>query len=238
MVPPEATPTFLRPLMDPYILLAGKSMHLIESIGKLKHIQEGVVHSPSKGTATSFVGVSGSTPNPDLYQDFLRALSERHSPHGLVRPHGLGVESCDLSCDLDQDEERGWRVTPLPHYDSLMNSYLELLKKSAHKGPPNNSGVLEIALPESSLVPLNCLIQDKLHPLLQHHYKIVCVTTPTWWLCYLSFEPTGVWSTGGFVEVRVQPDGAYTSGTAIFSDGGGASHASVHERSVLPGEPN
>lgn len=179
MVPPEATPTFLHSLMDPYILLAGKSTHLIESIGKLKHIQEGVVHSPSKGTlANSFsssVGVSGSTPIPDLYQDFLRALSESDSPHGLIRPHGL-VESCDQSCDLsaeDQDSERGWRVTPLPHYDSLMNSYLELLKKSAHEDPPNNSGVLKITLPESSLVPLNCLIQDKLHPLLHHHYKIV-----------------------------------------------------------------
>lgn len=183
MVPPEATPSFLCSLMDPYILLAGKSMHLIESIGKLKHIQEGVVHSPSKGNlASSFsssVGVSGSAPIPDLYQDFLGTMSESNSPHGLIRPHGL-VESCDQSCDLstedgaEQDSGRGWRVSPLPHYDSLMNSYLQVLKDSAQHDPPNKSGVPKITLPESSLVPLNLLIQNKLHPLLQHHYKIVC----------------------------------------------------------------
>lgn len=183
MVRHEATPTFLRPLMDPYILLAGKSMHLIESIGKLKQIQEGVVHSPSKGNLTSSfsssMGVSDSAPIPDLYQDFLQVLSESNSPHGRIRPHGL-AESCDQSCDLsteggmEPDSGRGWRVSPLPHYDSLMNSYLQVLKNSGQHGPPNNSGVLRSALPESSLVPLNILIQDKLHPLLDHHYNIVC----------------------------------------------------------------
>ena len=177
MVPPDSAPLFLCPLMDPYILLAGKSMHLIESIGKIKQIQEGVVHSPSKGTlASSFcsnVGVGGSI--PDLYQDLLQAMSERDTPSGgLVRPRGL-AESCDYVTggNREEGEGRGWRVTPLPHYDPVMNSYLQVLMESAEEEPPEQSRGPKIELPESSLVPLNLLIQEKLHPLLRHHYEIV-----------------------------------------------------------------
>lgn len=171
----DATPTFLRRAMD-RILLAGKSMHLIESIGKLKHIQEGVVHSsPSKGGVASKIASKGgvTTPPPtSLYQDFLQSLARLEPP-----VESCDQPSCDVSCDVSGDPGAagdGWSVTGLDHYDSLMNSYLELIKTtSTPRGPPEKWGARDVSLPRSSLVPLNLLIQDSLHPLLQQHYKTV-----------------------------------------------------------------
>lgn len=175
IVATDATPTFLQCVFG-WILLAGKSMHLIESIGKLKHIQEGVVHSsPSKWCVVSPRDVNWgmATPNSptDLYQDFLKSLA-------LLGPP---VESCDMSrsCDMSgshdpDDSGAGWKVTGLDHYDHLMNSYLNLIKtNSTPHRPPDRWGTRDVSLPDSSLVPLNQLIQDNLCPLLQQHYKTV-----------------------------------------------------------------
>ena len=89
----DTTPAFLLKGLE-RILLAGKSMHLIESIGKLRHIQEGMVHtSPSKGGVVSPRGgnalvTSPPGPTSDLYQ-FVRTLSQQMPPPvpGLVRSH-------------------------------------------------------------------------------------------------------------------------------------------------------
>ena len=174
----ESTPSFLRPVARE-ILLAGKSMHIIESIGKLKHMQEGVVHSsPSKGGLVSPVPSDGgvvighATPT-DLYQDFLKAMSEIGSSGGIQL-----VESCDQSRDGSCDSRTGeWEVRGLEHYDPLMNAYLDVIEEKAN--PPRKSGVWmssggrEMVLPKSRLIPLNLLIQDHLYPLLQHHYRMV-----------------------------------------------------------------
>ena len=190
----DATPTFLDHMI-PHILLAGKSMHLIESIGKLKHIQEGVVHtSPSKGgVATSKStggGMAGPTSPSDLYQDFLRAMS-------LLKPPPAVVGSCDRSHDRSCDtlggsrttrggshdaHDRshdcsgvgaGWEVTGWDHYDTLINSYLKLIASPPANRPLEKWGARDVPLPWSLLVPLKLIIQDTLSPLLQHHYETV-----------------------------------------------------------------
>ena len=89
----DAVPTFLHPVLE-CVLLAGKSLHLMESIGKLKHIQEGVAHSsPSRGClptpSKEDLDVTGTTifPSGSVYQEFLRTLSE-------FKP---SIQSCDRS---------------------------------------------------------------------------------------------------------------------------------------------
>ena len=167
----DATPTFLRHAIG-RILLAGKSMHLIESIGKLRHIQEGVVaSSPSKGGVVSPRASDWDVTTPptptDLYQDFVKSLA-------LLGPP---VRSCDTSCDRPPDPDDsgvGWKVTGLDHHNHLMNSYLKLIKMTSEPyKPPDKWGVQDVSLPTSSLAPLNRLIQDSLHPLLQQHYETV-----------------------------------------------------------------
>ncbi len=170
-----ATPTFLSPVAME-ILLAGKSMNVIESIGKLKHIQEGVVHSsPSKGgvvsPAPSDGGVVISQSRPiSLYQDFLRSMS-------LIDLPSSGSDLTESSCDRSCDGRAGWEVGGLEHFDPLMNAYLELIEADAN--PPKKWGAQRngegevMNLPKSRLIPLNLLIQDHLYPLLKHHYRTV-----------------------------------------------------------------
>lgn len=166
----DATPTFLRPVVG-VILLAGKSMHLIESIGKLKHIQEGVVHSsPSKGGVArkgvdDVDGIVSGLPI-SLYQEFL----------AKVQPQV--VESCDGSCDTAAGGGvavgEGWRVSALGHFHPVMDSYLKMIKKVHCSSPPNNRGVQEVLqVPKSSSIPLNLVIQECLYPLLQSRHLTV-----------------------------------------------------------------
>lgn len=155
------------------ILLAGKSMNVIESIGKLKHIQEGVVHSsPSKGGVFSPVPSDGDvvimqTPPTTLYQDFLKSMSD-------IGPSSGRVDLVESSGD-SLPEEAGWEVRGLEHYDPLMNAYLDQIKADATppacEGQRREAG--EMKLPKSCLIPLNLLIQDHLYPLLQQHYRMV-----------------------------------------------------------------
>ena len=195
----DTTPAFLLKGLE-RILLAGKSMHLIESIGKLKHIQEGMVHtSPSKGGVVSPRGGSGgdtlmTSPGPtsDLYRDFVRTLSQQMPPPVL----GL-VGSCDRtprggatgtrrkshdraspkrSSDESADSGYEFEVKGVEHYDALVRSYLQLIKtNSTPTSPPGEWGGVgqELTPPSSSLVPLNLLIQDNLHRLLQQHCRTV-----------------------------------------------------------------
>lgn len=240
----DATPSFLRHAID-RILLAGKSMHLIESIGKLKHIQEGVVHSsPSKGGVVSSRTSGWDNADPptptDLYQDFVKSLA-------LLGPP---VRSCDTSCDTSRDRSPdpgksgvGWKVTRLDHYDHLMNSYLKLIEtNSVFYSPPDKWGVQDLSLPTFSLVPLNRLIQDSLYPLLQLRYETVSCfgATPighthTIQGVNLVYSP-GIWGTGRSLEVRVQLVRQCAHGAAVFPDGGRSSDAPVHRRGVQSSE--
>ena len=109
------------------------------------------------------------TPPPDLYREFIKSMSEVEARPDLP-------DACDMSCDGPCDEG-AWQMSGMEHYDSLMNSYLELVSSSA-KGhtstrPQDRWGGLDVAVPKSSLIPLNLLIQDKLLHLLQQRHKTV-----------------------------------------------------------------
>ncbi len=179
----ETTPTFLRPMMS-HILLAGKSMHLIESIGKFKHLQEGVAQSsPSKGRV--------SRTSSGIYEEFLESIMK-------LKPSCALVGSCDRSCDEDNEshdeddnvvpekEEGGERGGAYghPHFDPLVNFYLQSMDNplvthinplTTHVinpiRPPDNEGLMEI-LQERSM-PLTILIQKSVAPLIRRRYRTV-----------------------------------------------------------------
>ena len=183
MVASEATPTFLHPIMS-HILLAGKSMHLIESIGKFKHLQEGVAQSsPSKGC-----GPHATTPT-GIYEEFLQSIKK-------LKPSSALIGSCDRSCDDEDgshDEEEVAIVLPKKerggacchqHFDPLVNSYLRFMDDPlvTHvtpiiRGPPlDNKGLIEIL--EDRSMPLTTSMQTSMIPLIKRRYRTVSNHSP------------------------------------------------------------
>ena len=171
---PSATPTFLQPVME-HVIVAGKSLHLMESIGKLRHLQEGVAHSsPSKLSVAPI----------NIYQEFLQSLAKFKTPHTVT---DRSCDSPDRSCDIDSSDDedvvkrkRGAKrslqfsdkstiikeprehhtplttpskdhtstrtISPHDHFDPLMKTYLDLLETS-------NRTTNTICLPDLKGVP-------------------------------------------------------------------------------------